>query len=215
MKSTRASPARGTLFFYSFRKIIRAFREDACRAKLVFNLNVKTVVTAIIRFISILNAAVWCGSAIFIVVGLPALFVPSTKTALGDWNTGLAAQAVLARFFILQYWCFGLALAHLLADWWFFNRALWRINLGLVAGLGIFALVAGLWLQPKLIGLRREKYQGPTVEQREQADRSFKAWHGAAQGVNLLVIFALMVYVNEVTRVTENGRFISSAKIRG
>ncbi len=184
-------------------------------AKPVASPNVKPVVTVIIRFISILNAAVWCGSAIFVVVGLPALFAPDTKNALGDWNTGLAAQAVLARFFILQYWCLGIALFHLLAEWWFYSQPLWRFNAALILALGVFSLTAGLWLQPKLIELRRGKYQGPTLEQRTQSDHAFKIWHGTAQGANLLVIFALLAYLNHVTRVTENRRFSSSTKIRG
>ncbi len=171
--------------------------------------------TAFFRFIGILNATIWCGSAIFIVIGVPALFAPATKGTLGDWNTGVAAQAILARFFTLQFWCLGIALAHILAEWWFYGRPLWRFNFGLLLGLAVFSLVAGLWLQPKLLELHRTKYQGPTPEMRLQAERAFKMWHGAAQSANLLVIIALMAYVNEVTRADENRRFVSSAKIRG
>jgi hypothetical protein len=172
-------------------------------------------VTAFLRFLGILNAAVWCGSAIFIMVGVPALFSPPVKSVLGDWNTGLAAQTILARFFLLQYWCLGLGIAQVVIEWWFLSKPIWRFVSGLLAILTVFALVAGLWLQPKLIELHRIKYQAPLPEQRAQADLSFKRWHGASQSANLLVMIGLLVYLNQVTRVTENRRFVSSGKIRG
>ncbi len=66
-----------------------------------------------LRFLGILNAAVWCGSAIFLVVGLPALFSPDLKKLLTDPGVGFAAEAIVGRFFKVQYCCGAIALAHL------------------------------------------------------------------------------------------------------
>ena len=55
-----------------------------------------------LRFAGILNAAVWCGSSIFLIVGLPPLFSVEMKRLLGEPGVGFAAQTILARFFILQ-----------------------------------------------------------------------------------------------------------------
>lgn len=79
-----------------------------------------------------LNAAVWCGSSIFLVIGLPALFSPELKRLLTAAGVGFAAESVVARYFVLQYWCGGIALAHLLAEWLYCGRPLWRLNLGLL-----------------------------------------------------------------------------------
>ena len=60
--------------------------------------------TGFLRFVGMLNAAVWCGSAIFLAIGLPALFSPELKRLLSPAGVGFAAESIVARYFILQYW---------------------------------------------------------------------------------------------------------------
>lgn len=163
----------------------------------------------------ILNAAVWCGSAIFLTIGLPAVFSPELKKLLTAPGVGFAAEAVVARFFLLQYWCGGIALAHLLAEWIYCGRAVRRLHLTLVLGMLLIALAGGLWAQPKMNKLHTVKYYGPTTEAQSQAGQAFARWHAASETANLLVIGGLILYLWRVSLAPEGPRFGGFGKIRG
>jgi hypothetical protein len=64
--------------------------------------------------------------------------VEELLTAAG---VGFAAEAVVARYFLLQYWCGAIALAHLLAEYFYCGRPVRRMNL--IAGAGNVGLGAG------------------------------------------------------------------------
>jgi hypothetical protein len=172
-------------------------------------------VTGLLRFVGILNAAVWCGSAIFLTFGLPALFSPELKKLLTEPGVGFAAEAVVARFFVLQYWCAAIALAHLLAEWLYGGRPARRLNLSLVLAMLALALAGGLWAQPKMRALHEVKYFGKQPEQQAAAARAFARWHGAAESVNLLVMGGLIIYLWRVSGPPESPRFGGFNKIRG
>jgi hypothetical protein len=172
-------------------------------------------VTGLLRFVGILNAAIWCGSAIFLTVGLPALFTPELKKLLTVPGVGFAAQAVVARYFALQYWCGAIAVAHLLAEWLYYGRPVRRWNLLLVTGMLALALAGGLWLQPKMQIWHRIKYFGATAELQAQAGKAFALWHAASETVNVLVIAGLVLHLWRVCRPPESPRFGSFSKIRG
>jgi hypothetical protein len=172
-------------------------------------------VTGFLRFVGLLNAAVWCGSSIFLVVALPALFSPELKRLLTAAGVGFAAETMVARYFVVQYWCAGIALAHLFAEWLYFGRPLWRLNFGLLAVVLALSLIGGLWLQPKMRALHVAHYFGRTTEQQIQAGKTFAGWHAASEVANLLVIGCLIGYLWQVSRVQESPRFVSFSKIRG
>ena len=171
--------------------------------------------TGFLKFVSILNAAVWCGSAIFLTVALPGLFTPEMKRVLTDAGVGYAAEAVVARFFILQYCCGAIALAHLVAEWLYYGRPLWRLNLALLAVVLSLGLIGGLWAQPKMRSLHVIKYFGSTREQQARAGKSFAAWHAASESVNLVVMAGLVWYLWRVSREKDSARFVSFSKFGG
>jgi hypothetical protein len=165
--------------------------------------------------VGVINAAIWCGSAIFMVIGLPALFSPDLKRLLTAPGVGFAAEAMVSRFFIVQYWCGGIALAHLLADWFFNGRPLRSLNLGLIIVVLSLGLAGGLWAQPKMRVLHFAKYFGKTSEMQAQAAKSFAVYHSASETANLVVIAGLVWYLWRVSRAQDPQRFVSFSKIRG
>jgi len=169
----------------------------------------------VLRFVGILNAAVWCGSAIFLTIGLPAVFSPELKKLLTAPGVGFAAEAVVARFFLLQYWCGAIALAHLLAEWLYGGRPVRRLNLALVLAMWMVALAGGLWAQPKMREWHAIKYFGKTIELQTQAGQSFALWHAASESANLLVIGGLILYLWRVSLPPASPRFGGLGKIRG
>ncbi|HXR07475.1 MAG TPA: hypothetical protein VN765_09105, partial [Candidatus Acidoferrum sp.] len=63
--------------------------------------------TAFLRYLGILNAALWLGAAVFLIIGLPALFGEELRDELrssigptmAPIVVGWAAQKIFARFF--------------------------------------------------------------------------------------------------------------------
>ena len=178
----------------------------------------------VIRFIGIMNAAIWLGAAVsFTFAGIPAFFSGEVKT-LGlhpFWN-GAMAELLVARYFYLQHICGVIALAHLLAEWVYLGRKLPRLTLGLLIGLLSLGLIGGLWLQPKLKKLHQikysmsEQYQPVAIpaEERSHAARSFAVWHGVSRAMDLIAMAALVVYFWRVAHPTDSFRFVSANKFR-
>jgi len=175
-------------------------------------------VIGFLRFVGILNAAVWFGTAIFFSFGVgPAPFSQEMKSLLGQNNypyfSGAIAQVLIARYFDFQIACSVVAVVHLLAEWLYLGKPLRKFQVGLLVGLCSAALLGGYGLQPKLKALHVTRYgmnQRPEI--RLAADRSFKAWHGVSQVVNFLAVAGLAVYLWRAANPSDPTRFVSAFK---
>ena len=172
----------------------------------------------LLRFVGILNAAVWFGSAIFFTFGTGLVpFSQEMKNLLGSNNfpyfSGAIAQIFIARYFYFQVGCAIVAALHLFAEWLYLGKHPPKLQTGLLIGLAAAALIGGNWLQPRLKELHAIKYGVNTrPELREGAARSFKAWHGVSQVVNLLMIGGLGVYLWRAANPSDQTRFLSAVK---
>ena len=172
-------------------------------------------VTGFLRFVGLLNAAVWCGSSIFLIVGLPAVFSPELKHLLTPAGVGFAAESILGRYFILQYCCGGIALLHLLVEWLYYGRSPWRLNFGLLTVVITFGLIGGLWVQPKMRALHIVKYFGKSAQQQAQAAKTFASWHALSETANLVVIGCLIWYLWRISKEREPQHFVNFSKMKG
>ena len=139
------------------------------------------------------------------------------KSLLGENNypyfSGAIAQILIARYFHFQVACGVVAVLHLLAEWLYLGKYPRRLQAGLVIGLCAAALFGGYGLQPRLKALHATKYSVNTrPEIREAAARSFKAWHGVSQVVNLLMVSGLAVYLWRAANPSDQTRFLSAVK---
>lgn len=172
----------------------------------------------ILRFVGLLNAAVWFGTAIFFTFGTGlAPFSSEMRTLLGPNNfpyfSGAIAQILIARYFYFQLGCALIALLHLLAEWLYLGKYPQKFQVTLWVGLASVTLLGGYWLQPRLRALHATKYGLNTApEIRAAADRSFKAWHGVSQVVNLVMIGGLAAYLWRAANPADAARFVSAAK---
>jgi hypothetical protein len=178
-------------------------------------------VIVVLRFIGVMNAAIWFGAAIFFTFGVaPTFFTPEFKGMLGAYGdawAGIIAQMVLERFFILNYWCGALALAHMLAEWVYLGKAIQRVTLIILVGAFTVGLMGGLWLQPKLKNLHAVKYSVTgeyTDPQKLQAAKKFSFWHGISQIMNLAVMVGVGTYLWRMNYTSEGPRFVSAGKFR-
>src|SRR4051812_38386924 len=134
------------------------------------------------------------------------------KSLLGEIYSGLVAQAVVERYFVLHYCCGAVALMHQLAEWVYLGKALQRLTFGLLLGILSFSLMGGLWLQPKLKELHRLEYAKPeqiSVADRAEAKKSFRAWHGVAQTMNLLMLAGLAAFAWRLSTPPNGTRFVT------
>jgi len=175
-------------------------------------------VIGFLRFVGILNAGVWFGGAVFFTFGAGlAPFSQEMKTLLGPNNypyfSGAIAQILIARYFHFQLICGVIAVLHLLAEGLYLGKHPRKLQVALLIGLCAAALAGGYWLQPKLKALHATKYSTTTrPEIREAAARSFRAWHGVSQVVNLLLVGGLAAYLWRAGNPSDPTRFVSALK---
>lgn len=177
----------------------------------------------VIRFIGVMNAAIWLGAAVFTLAAAPAIFSGGVKVLeLHPFWPGAMAQLVLARFFYLQYICGAIAMTHLLAEWVYLGRPLSRLTFGLLISLLCIGFLGGLWLQPKLKRLHlvmysmSEQYKPVAIpaEERIEAKKSWGTWHGISRVAHIVAIAGLVVYFWRVTHPTDNLRFVGANQFR-
>ena len=170
----------------------------------------------LLRFIGLVNAAVWFGGLVFFTLAVgPAFFSDEMEQLLGRPHAGAAAQVVLSRYFGLQLWCAGIALAHLIAEWLYTARPFQRFALMLLMALFGIGLLGGFVLQPKMEKLHLQKYaMQSTPEERQRADRSFGILHGTAMVLNLFVMAGVLVYLWHVAKPVNTTRFASVTRFR-
>ena len=180
--------------------------------------------TGIIRFLGILNAAIWLGGSVyftFVAGQLP--FAPETKALLGRLGQepgaylgGMIAQIGISRFFSFQLVCACVALLLLGAEWLYQERKGRKFLLGLLGALLLLTLTGDYWLRPKLNEFFKIKYATnyPTVK-RQEAARAFAIWHGVSMTVNLFMLGGLAIYLWHMSRPPESPRFVRPQQIRG
>lgn len=183
--------------------------------------------TAILRFVGIMNAAIWLGGAFFFTfVSGQVPFSPEMKgllEKLGPANAsfsaylgGAIAQIGISRYFTFQLVCGFVALAHLAAEWLYQERRGRKFVLWLLVAMMGLTLVGGYGLQPKLKRLHAIKHAPnyPPV-QKDAAARSFGLWHGVSMTLNLFMLGGLMIYTLHMNRPPETARFVRPVKFRG
>lgn len=177
--------------------------------------------STVLKFIGIANAAVWLGAVVFFTFFIgPGFFSPDMKALLGadsyPYYSGAVAQLAVGRMFWLHYTCGAVAVAHAAAEWLYSGRRIERLTATLLATLLALALSGGFALQPHMKQLHRAKYglAPATAEQRTQAASSFKAWHAVSQAGNLVMLFALVAYLWQVSYPSNAPRFFSAPRMR-
>ena len=160
---------------------------------------------AALRYVGVLNAAVWLGATVFFTFGAgPAIFSDEAAAFLPRAYRARMAELVIARLIVLQQVCGLVALGLFLAESIRAGRLVRRLALGVVSALFLTSLLAGFWLAPKMHSLQQVRYSArSTPEQQAAAGRSFNLLHGLSQTVNLFVLAGLLFHLAQVTRTPD------------
>jgi hypothetical protein len=180
------------------------------------------VVIGFLRFVGVVNAAVWLGGSVFFTVSAgPAFFSPEMAAVLGQSEdsfrnyAGQIAQVVLGRYYRFHVTCAVIAWLHLLAEWLYLGRPWRKFAFSLLGALFVLTLIGGNGLQPRLKALHHTRYYSSQPAEREAAAKSFRLWHGISQVLNVLMIGGLVLYLWRTANPADTPRFISSVKFRG
>ncbi len=179
----------------------------------------------VIRFIGVLNAAIWLGASVFFLYAARGTFFSETVKATGvhPFWPGVFAQLLIGKLFALHVVCAAVALAHMLAEWVYLGRALQRFMMTLLGLMFLIGLMAQLVLLPRMKEMHLTKYsmsaaykpvQIPT-EARVEAMTAFSRWHGISMAVNMAFVGVLAFYFWRVTHPADNLRFVGGSKFRG
>jgi len=130
----------------------------------------------LLRFIGLVNAAVWFGSAVYHVLGIdPAVAPAQLDAVLGSRNapyfSGLIEHAFLERYFWLHLFCGSIAILHAFAEWLYLGRTPRRWWVGLIGALFALNLLSGLALSPHLATLHATRYAVNYPAERRMAAR--------------------------------------------
>ena len=166
---------------------------------------------AILRFVGLLNAAVWLGGAVFFsFVAAPAIFQPAMYRLFHPYYVGTVAQLMQERYFLFHLACGGIALLHTLGHWLLRRRESQRVVLSLLAAICVLNLAGTFLLVPKMKSLFQIVHTAPTKLQRDQAKATFNGWHGVAQSFNLVIMGGLIFYVWRMAAPTPENRYAKS-----
>lgn len=163
---------------------------------------------AVLRYLALLNAAVWLGATVFFTLAAgPAFFGPEMSAFLPPPYRARVAELVIARLFTLQQVCGGVAVTLLVLECVRAGRWVQRWHLGLAGALLGLSLLAGNALAPHMHRLQQVRYAPESSEaDREAAVAAFRRWHGFSQVMNLLVMAGLGLHLWAVSRVPETPR---------
>jgi len=172
--------------------------------------------TAILRFIGIMNAAIWLGGSVyfsFVAGKMP--FSPEMQTLLRDqfpYYSGAIAQVGVAKYFGFHIVCGVIALLHLTADWLYQERRNRALVVAVVVAIFSATLLGAFVLQPKMKRLHQQKYAiNYPQPARDAAAKSFKRWHALSMTMNLFILGGLVIYTLQMTRPPEIARFVRTA----
>jgi hypothetical protein len=179
-------------------------------------------VIGFLRFIGVMNAAVWLGGGFFLMFGTsPAISSPAMQALLGDryfsyFSAGIENIA-LARFYHFEIVCALIAFLHLIAEWLYLGRpSRRRFSVSLLVAFFLVAFIGSNVLQPRLRALHTTTFsRSAQPAERQAAARSYRVWDVVTAILNYAVMGGLVVYLWRVANPSDTPRFISSVKFRG
>lgn len=175
------------------------------------------IVIGLLRFIGLLNAAVWLGTVFLLVfVAEPATNSEPMRELLGaksfPYFSGAICHLISDRFLTLFLVCALIALLHTGAEWLYFGKYPRRVWLALIFVLFLGGLAQSYAVQPKLKArLLVQHHAGSRPEERESAGRSFRRWHVLATAINLLLLCGLSTYLWRVANPPDEMRFLGAS----
>ena len=165
--------------------------------------------------VGVFNAAVWLGSAVFFTFALTSgIFSEEFKRVFGGYYTGIVAQTLIGRYFVVHLVCAIIALVHFFAEMAYAGRPFRRIMFGCLLGVLALGLIGGQFFAPRLNRLHEAKYRG-SPDQKAAAQQQFSRLHALSRIADVLGLLVIVAYTWQVANPPDQTRFVSAQKFRG
>jgi hypothetical protein len=178
-------------------------------------------VIGFLRWIGVMNSAVWLGGAVFFTtVTSPSLSSTAMQEALRQpknfpYFSSAIELALLPGYFHFLIFCAVIALFQTLAEWLYLGRPARKFSFSLLAALLGLAVFGGSILQPRLKTLHATRFSATQPASAETAAKSYRTWHGVLNAVNIVIIGGLVIHLWRNSNPSDNTKFITSVKFRG
>jgi hypothetical protein len=175
-------------------------------------------VIGFLRFIAVMNAAVWLGSSVFLAAGVAPAFMSTDMQAIIPRAHGEAAYHVVAtHLYLVQAVCATIAIVVLFMEWLYSGKPVPRGVLAIVLAAGFLAALGGFGVQKKVRQLHFEQHHvKSTPAQRAIAAHSFGVWNRVSQGMQIAITLAVAIYLwRLVSPSNGTSRFSTTHKFRG
>jgi hypothetical protein len=180
----------------------------------------RVIVIGLLRFLGLVNAAVWFGATFFFIfVADPATTASETmRQLLGPKNfpyfSVAISQVIGTRFFGLFLVCALVAMLHMGAEWLYFGKYPRRFWLLLIFGLFLGGLAQTYGVQPKVKTLLVLQHSpSASQDQRDLAGRSVGVWRTLSTSLNVLLLGGLVVYLWRVANPPDEMRFVGAGNL--
>ena len=143
-----------------------------------------------LRFIGLLNAAIWAGASIY----FSFILAPTFDGGVLEEKLGFLTKVIqlkLSKTYLTTHQvCAVVAIVHFLSEWLYSAKPLMKRGLYLSIALFTLALSAGQFIQPKMektyvVKFHAERDQS---EDAEAAGRLFRFWNGTFKALNLALL---------------------------
>jgi hypothetical protein len=176
--------------------------------------------TGLLRFVGLLNAAVWLGAGVFCSTVLLVAMnsreaVALVGAAYAEQVAGGLTQIIVKRWFHLQIFCAVVAGLHAAGERLYLGRVLRRFWAGLLGLLFLIGFLGSVWLGPKLVNLQRAQFvPALSAEARVAAQRRFDTWHAVFQVVNVAVIAGVGLHLWRLGNPQDEALFVMPTNFR-
>lgn len=173
-------------------------------------------VITFLRFVGVMNAAVWFGGSAFHLLAVGPFFSsPATRWILGDLYAGGVGLLLWQRFYTLQYVCIAIVLLHSAAEWVYLGRGLSRLNAWLMSGLLALSLLGHLELQRAVSPAHWNRQNLKLLaEERARAERVYPLWSAVWQVTNIVLGVGAFFYAWRTLTTNVGPRFVTQTKFR-
>jgi len=174
-------------------------------------------VIGFLRLVGLFNAAIWFGAAVFCTFSVePTAASQEMRDLLGPKSFpffSVAISQLLAdRYLRLFLLCSMVSLLHLLGEWLYLGRNPRKFWTTFLLTLLFGGVLQSYWIEPMLRNTHRIEYTRP--QQGEAAKRSYRIWHRVSEGINIILLTGVGIYLWRVANPTDVTRFVGTPKFR-
>ncbi|MBI1839795.1 MAG: hypothetical protein HYR88_02955 [Verrucomicrobia bacterium] len=172
--------------------------------------------TSFLRFVGVMNAAVWLGASLFQLFAVSPFFgSAATRWLLGDAHALGAGLMLWDRFYTTHYLCLGVAWIQLLAEWVYLGRGIPPFHRWALTSLLVLGVLGHVELNRWVTPAHWNRYQPKaSAESRASAERTYPLSSAVWMTTNVALDLTVLVFSLRILMAVPGPRFMTQGKFR-